>query len=381
LTVEFINDIGGFWGYWLLTLTRTSKWLVTGGAGFFGAHLCRDLLARGHEVIAYDIETFLEYEKPAGVIEVKGDIRDTARLREAMRGCDYVVHAAAALALADPAEIHGVNAEGTRLVLECSAAEGVKRVIHIGTCAIYGMPKEHPLFETTPLDPMGEYGIAKAKAEEYMANAEGVETVRIRPKSFIGTGRLGIFQILFDWIEHGALIPIFGNGENIFQLLDVRDLCEGVYLAAMKGRDKDVYLIAADRFGTVKADVGALLDHAGTGAGMLHLPSTPLKAICAALDKVKLSPVYRWVYDTADQDSFVSIDKARAELGFQPKYSNQDTLIETYDWYMREGKELAAKATGTSHRTAWRQGVLAPAKTLLSIGRGARRQRQLAKAA
>lgn len=342
--------------------------------------MCRYLIERGETVIAYDIETFLEYEKPVGVIEVKGDIRDRATLDKAMEGVTYVVHAAAALALADPAEINAVNAEGTRLVLEAAARAGVKRVVHIGTCAIYGMPKEHPLFETTPLDPMGTYGIAKAKAEEYMANAVGVETVRIRPKSFIGTGRLGIFQILFDWIEHGAMIPIFGNGANLFQLLDVRDLSEGVYLAMMKGRDKDVYLIAADRFGTVNSDVGALLDHAASGAGMLRLPAKPLKLICAALDAVKLSPVYRWVYDTADQDSFVSIDKAKAELGFEPKYSNQDTLIETYDWYLREGKALAAKATGTSHRTAWRQGVLAPAKAILAIGRGGRRAKQLAKA-
>lgn len=354
------------------------KWLVTGGAGFFGAHMCRSLLDRGEQVISYDIAPFDELEKPAGVVDVAGDIRDTDKLRAAMAGCDYVVHAAAALAIESPEEINAVNAEGSRLVLECAAAAGVKRVVHIGTCAVYGMPKEHPLDESTPLDPMGFYGIAKAKAESYMQTAVGVETVRIRPKSFIGTGRLGIFQFLFGWIEAGALIPIFGNGDNRFQLLDVRDLCDAVYLAALKGHDKDVYLIAADRFGTVNEDLGALLRHAATGSGLLHIPSRPLKLACAALEAVRLSPVYRWVYDTADQDSFVSIDKARTELGFEPKYSNQDSMIANYDWYLTEGKALARKGTGTSHRTAWAQGILVPAKKLFALGSSGRRRRQRA---
>lgn len=340
-----------------------ATWLVTGGAGFFGAHMCKNLIERGQKVISYDIEPFLEYEKPAGIIEVAGDIRDTDKLFQAMQGVDYVVHAAAALALADPAEIDAVNAEGTRLVIETAARAGVKRIVHIGTCAVYGMPKVHPLYEDSPLDPMGHYGIAKAKAEKYMANAVGVETVRIRPKSFIGTGRLGIFQILFDWIECGKKIYIFGNGDNRFQLLDVRDLCDAVWLCMMKGRDKDVYLIGADRYGTVNQDVGALLSYAATGSRMVHLPARPLKFVLSILEALKLSPIYRWVYDTADQDSFVSVDKAKTELGFQPKYSNQDTLIATYAWYLKEGKVLAAN-TGTSHRTAWKQGALKVVKWL-----------------
>ena len=123
----------------------------------------------------------------------------------------YVVHAAAALALAPAGEIHQVNAEGTRIVLEECAKARVKRVVYISTTAVYGMPRYHPIDENAPLDPMGHYGIAKAKAERYCNGASGIEAVVIRPKSFIGTGRLGIFQILFDWIESGKRIPVLGN--------------------------------------------------------------------------------------------------------------------------------------------------------------------------
>jgi dTDP-D-glucose 4,6-dehydratase len=107
----------------------------------------------------------------------------------------------------------------------------------------------------------------------------------------------------------------------------------------------------------VNEDLGALLTHAGTGSRIAHIPARPAKTALGILSALHLSPVYRWVYDTADQDSYVGIDKAQKELGWQPKYSNQDAMINTYDWYLREGKELA-KQTGTSHRVAWKQGAL-----------------------
>jgi nucleoside-diphosphate-sugar epimerase len=332
-------------------------WLVTGGAGFFGVHMCSGLLARGIPVTSYDILPLPPHERIPGVVEVTGDIRDRDKLTRHLDGVETVVHSAAALSLAPPAEINSVNAEGTRTVLECCAAAGVKRVVYIGSTAIYGMPRYHPISEDAPLDPMGTYGIAKAKAERYCIEAKGVSVVRIRPKSFIGTGRLGIFQVLFDWIECGKRIYVLGNGENRFQLLDVRDLVDAVVGAAEHGRDKEVYNIGAAEFGTVNQDLGALLAHAASGSRIAHIPSRPAKAILGVLDALHLSPVYRWVYDTADQDSYVAIEKAQRELGWQPRYSNQAALIDTYDWYLKEGKEMA-KQTGTSHRVAWKQGAL-----------------------
>jgi nucleoside-diphosphate-sugar epimerase len=340
------------------------RWLISGGSGFLGVHLCRSLRARGQEVTAYDIADFPADEKIDGVGVVAGDVRDGAALERALTGVDYVVHAAAALALAAPEEIASVNAEGTKTVLEAAARAGVKRVVYIGTTAVYGMPRFHPIGEDAPLDPMGPYGIAKARAEQYCVDAKGVETVRIRPKSFIGSGRLGIFQILFDWIESGKKIPVLGDGENRFQLMEVRDLADAVWLAALNGRPGEVYNVGAAEFGTVNQDLGALLEHAGTGSRILHLPSRPTKAILAALSAMRLSPVYRWVYDTADQDSFVSTDKAQRELGWRPQFSNRQAMIATYDWYLREGKRMA-QMTGTSHRVAWKQGALRLVKALM----------------
>lgn len=340
------------------------RWLVTGGAGFLGVHLCRGLVERHQEVVAFDVAPFPIEEKAEGIRFVCGDIRDTAALTRELPGVDFVVHAAAALALAPPAEIDQVNAEGTRIVLGACARAGVKRVVYIGTTAVYGMPKYHPTFENAPLNPMGHYGISKAEAESYCTAATGIETVRIRPKSFIGMGRLGIFQILFDWIESGKKIPVLGDGNNRFQLMDVRDLVEAIYLAAQAGRDKEVYNVGASTFGTVNEDLGALLAYARSGSRILNVPSQPTKMILAVLSALHLSPIYRWVYDTADQDSIVSIEKAQRDLGWQPRFSNVDAMINTYAWYLAKGKEMA-KQTGTRHRVAWKQGVLGLAKAVM----------------
>jgi nucleoside-diphosphate-sugar epimerase len=340
------------------------RWLVTGGAGFLGVHVCRGLLERGQQVASFDRADFPTGEKVEGVRILKGDIRDERALTDAFEGIDYVVHAAAELALASPEQINAVNAEGTRIVLEAAARAGVRRVVYVGTTAVYGMPRFHPIFEDAPLDPMGDYGVAKAKAEDYCVKAAGVETVRIRPKSFIGTGRLGIFQILFDWIESGKKIPVLGNGRNRFQLMEVRDLVEAIYLAMLRGRDKEVYNAGAVAFGTVNEDLGALLDHAGTGSRIWHIPSQPAKALLGLLSALHLSPVYRWVYDTADQDSFVSTEKLQNELGWRPRFSNREAMIGTYEWYLREGKVMA-RATGTSHRVAWKQGALRLVKAVM----------------
>jgi len=340
------------------------RWLVTGGAGFFGVHMCRGLIERGQQVTSYDVAAFPDDEKVDGVRVVIGDIRDQAALLPELDRVDFVVHAAAALALASPEKIHAVNAEGTRILLEACARAKVRRVVYIGTTAVYGMPRFHPIYEDAPLDPMGPYGVAKAQAERHCIEATGVETVRIRPKSFIGTGRLGIFQILFDWIESGKKIPVLGDGNNRFQLMEVRDLVEAAYLAALRGPDKEVYNVGAAEFGTVNQDLAALLDYAGTGSRILHVPSQAAKAILGVLSTLHLSPVYRWVYDTADQDSFVSIDKARNTLGWHPRFTNQDAMISTYAWYLREGKEMA-KRTGTSHRVAWKQGALRLVKAVM----------------
>jgi len=85
--------------------------------------------------------------------------------------------------------------------------------------------------------------------------------------------------------------------------------------------------------------------------------------ILRLLEALKLSPLYKWVYETACQESFVSIEKAEKKLGFVPKYSNKQALIRNYEWYLAN-KAGFANATGISHRVPWSQGILKLIKLL-----------------
>ena len=143
------------------------RWLITGGAGFLGINLVRHLLARGHEVTSLDREPFA-YPERGKITEVTGDIRDRATVERAAQNCDVVVHAAAALPLYAPEEIHSIDVEGTRVVLE---ATGDRRVVHISSTAVYGVPDHHPLVETDAMHGVGPYGNAKVEAEKVCLEA------------------------------------------------------------------------------------------------------------------------------------------------------------------------------------------------------------------
>lgn len=341
------------------------RYLVTGGAGFLGINLVRYLLERGHEVVSLDIAEFDYPDVKDRIKVIKGDIRDRKAVDEAMQGVDIVVHCAAALPLYKREDIFSTDIFGTRNVLDSAHQHGVERVIHISTTAVYGIPDHHPLVETDRLDGVGPYGQAKVKAEEVCLEyrAKGMCIPILRPKSFIGPERLGIFALLYDWAKDGKNFPLPGNGKNRYQLLDVEDLCDAIYLCATLPKEvvNDTFNIGAKEFGTIKEDFQAVLDAAGQGKRVITFPAAPMTAALKILELLRLSPVYKWAYGTITTDSFVSIEKAERVLGFKPKYSNKDALLRNYRWYL-DNLPKFQKASGVSHRVPWSQGILKLAK-------------------
>ena len=216
------------------------KYLVTGGAGFLGINLIRHLHSHGEEIVSLDIVEFDYPDMNDKVQKVKGDIRNKKDVQKAMEGVDVVVHTAAALPLYKPEDIFSTDIEGTRNLLEEASRKKVKRFIHISSTAVYGIPDHHPLKEDDKLDGVGYYGKAKIKAEEECLNyrKSGMCVPVIRPKSFIGPERLGVFDLLYDWAKDGKGFPMIGSGKNRYQLLDVEDLCDAIYLCATLDEDK-----------------------------------------------------------------------------------------------------------------------------------------------
>ena len=202
---------------------------ITGGAGFLGLHLCRRLVGEGTAVRTLDLAPLDDSASAAVVEELRGDVRDERDARALVSGADVVVHAAAALPIqASRRAIRSVNVDGTAVVLAAALREGVRRVVHVSSTAVYGVPERHPIFEDDPLVGVGAYGESKVAAEALCGEfgRRGLDVVVLRPKTFIGPERLGVFEILFDWVREGRRIPVIGSGANLYQLLAVEDLVE-----------------------------------------------------------------------------------------------------------------------------------------------------------
>ena len=339
--------------------------LVTGGSGFLGINLIRHLRAKGiTDIRSIDLVPF-DYPEKDCVDATVGDIRDVPTLRRVMDGVTWVIHTAAALPLYSEQDIMTTDVDGTRNVMAAAAEAGVKRAVMISSTAVYGIPDHHPLLETDRLIGVGPYGKAKIMAEEQCLEARkrGLCIPIIRPKSFIGPERLGVFALFYDWALTGHGFPMIGSGRNRYQFLDVEDLCEAIWLTLTLDEAKvnDTFNIGAKEFTTMREDYQSVLDVAGHGKKISGFPAAPMIWTLRFLELLHLSPLYKWVYETACEDSFVSIEKAERILGYAPKYSNKDALIRNYRWYV-DNLDTFKNASGVSHRVPWKQGILRFAK-------------------
>lgn len=341
--------------------------LVTGGAGFLGINLSRYLLARGYRVRSLDIARF-DYPERGAVEVVQGDVRDREAVIRSLSDVQIVVHAAAALPLSTPKEIFSTDVEGTRVVLEAARASRVSRVIFTSSTSVYGIPDHHPLRESDALSGIGPYGTAKIEAERLCraSRAYGMCVPVLRPKSFVGPERLGVFELLYDFAFRGRNFPVLGSGENLYQLLDVEDVCQAIHLCMIRPHEaaNDTFNVGAREFGTLRDSFQAVLDRAGHGGRVVSLPAAPAIVALRALKWLHLSPIYEWIYATAARDSVVSTDFIENRLGFSARYSNRQALIRNYDWYVAHREETRG-VRGVSHRVPWKRGALRLAECFL----------------
>jgi nucleoside-diphosphate-sugar epimerase len=332
--------------------------LVTGGAGYFGSLLVQRLVDRGHRVRVLD----LNRPDPAipGVDVVQGDVRDAAAVRRACEGVDVIHHNVALVPLArDKTGFITVNEGGTRTLLEAAAAAGVRKIVHMSSSAIYGAPRSNPVTETTPPVPGEEYGAAKLAAEAVCREfrSRGLDITIVRPRTIMGHGRLGIMQILFEWIRQGAAVPVLGGGRNTYQFVHADDLAAAC-LAAAERPGSTEYNVGAAKFGTMLETLQGLAKHAATGSRIVSVPMGPAELLTRAAGQLGISPLGPYHALMYGRSMWFDIGKAQSELGYQPKFANVEMFCHSYDWYVEHRQETLSKSGGSLHSMPVKQRVL-----------------------
>lgn len=340
--------------------------LVTGGSGFFGHLLVERLLARGDSVRNFDLTA--ADDELEGVEFHQGDIRDAAAVRRACEGIGVIYHNVAQQPLSkDPELMRTVNLDGTRNLLSAALDCGVGKTIFTSSTAVFGIPAELPIKRSTKPTPVEPYGRTKVAAERLCQDyvERGLDITVIRPRTILGHGRLGIFQMLFEWIREGRNVPVMGTGDNRFQFVHAFDLADASILAAQRP-GAQVYNIGTDRFGSMREVLEALCRHAGTGSRVRSVPDAPVRWLMAGASRLGLSPLGAYHYLAYGKPNYFDISDAESELGWHPAYSNEEAMIATYDWYLAHREEvLSSKWTASPHKSAVRQGILALAIRLL----------------
>ena len=322
--------------------------LVTGGTGFVGANVVRELLAQGRTVRVL-ARPRGERRALAGLrVEIaEGDLLDAASLRRAVAGVHTVFHVAADYRLwaPDPRELFRANVEGTRAVLQSAADAGVARVVYTSTVGALGIPGGGaPGTEDTPVtlrDMVGPYKASKFLAEQVALGfaRAGLPVVIVNPSAPVGpwdvkptpTGRM-----IVDFLE-GRMLATLDTGLNV---VHVRDVARGHLLAAERGKLGDKYILGHANLSL--AEIGALMaEIAGSRAPRLRIPYAVAWLAAAAMEvaaratgtapRVPLTAVRM-----AKKRMYFSPAKAVSELGL-PQTPAREALRDAAAWFVEHG--------------------------------------------
>lgn len=340
--------------------------LITGSNGVLGKNLVQYLVqnhAAEYELVLFDIA----HDRGAERFEIYwGDIRNKEKVQNIVKDVKIVIHCASASPSYPDEEIYDIIINGSNNILEYSFKDHqVERFIYISSTSVYGVPQKAPIDENDPVMPYDPYNKSKIAVEKICSQwrEQGKCVTVLRPRSFIGPGRLGTFGILFEWASEGRNFPMLGSGKNQYQLLDVEDLCQAIYLAMSGRREKvnDLFNIGAQKFSSIKADYQSVLDEAGFGKKIISIPARPAFGVLNVLERLKLSPFYKRLYLKLNRDYYVSVEKACQQLGYAPRYSNQEALKRNYRWYLSQLATMDQKS-GANNNAVWNQGILRMAK-------------------
>ena len=332
--------------------------LITGGSGFLGNLVARSLQKKGEKVRILDI--WEDPTRPKDIEYIECSVTNRDGVAKAMEGIDIVHHNAALVAQVKAGnKFWEVNVDGGRIVAEEAMKAGVQAFIHVSSTAVFGIPPdEGPITNETPTKPAEPYGRSKLAGEQEVdkiCHKHGIPLITIRPRAILGAGRLGIFQILFEWIKESRRVYVIGSGNIKFQFVQAYDLID-FYMLVLNSGKTGVYNVGAASFRTLREDLEDLISYAGSTSRVTSLPASLSINALRLLYYMKLSPLVPWHYLTYHKPCYFD-PKPLLDLGWKPRYSNIEMFRESYDWFTTSSENRKV-VHGSPHRSPLSQGAL-----------------------
>jgi nucleoside-diphosphate-sugar epimerase len=312
-----------------------ANFLITGGAGFIGSHLARELLTKGHRVRIIDNLSTGSKENISEIINdvdwIEGDIRNLETCMNAVKGMDYVLHQAALgsvpRSIQNPINTHDNNVNGTLNLLISAKEAGVKRFVQASSSSVYGNTEQLPKEETMQLSPLSPYAVSKL-ANEYYAKVfyqvYGLETISLRYFNVFGPMQnpnsqyAAVIPRFLKALAQGEPPVIYGDGEQSRDFTYIENVVEANVLACLADRDAvgEAYNIAC---------------HDRITVNRLY------EEICRFAGKF-IRPRYENPRAGDIKHSYADIQKSNKLLGYHPRISFNDGLQRTVQWYFKEGR-------------------------------------------
>ncbi|MEA2406919.1 MAG: hypothetical protein QOE69_1038 [Thermoleophilaceae bacterium] len=312
---------------------------VTGGSGFVGGALIERLKREGWDVRALArSEKAAERVRSLGAEPVMGDLDDAASLTSGAEGCEVAFHAAAKVEdWGDPADYERLNVQGTQNVIDACRAAGVRRLVHVGTEAalMAGQPLVN-VDETAPLRPDSPslYPWSKAKAEQRVRDADGIETVVVRPRFVWGRGDTTLLPAITQMVRSGRFRWI-GGGRQLSATTHIDNTVEGLWLAATRAPAGGVYFVTDGEPVVFRDFLTEMLGTQGVTIPDRSVPAPVARAAAAAsewiwrlLKRPGSPPLTRFAVWVSSQECTIDISRAERELGYRPVVSREEGFAE-----------------------------------------------------
>ena len=336
------------------------KAIVTGGSGYLGNVLIKKLLSLSWSVVNIDINS--SNIKNPNYKYFNCDIRDYNKLDKNLPEANVIFHCVAQVpVLKDKKKFWSVNSEGTKNICAVAKKKKINKLIYVSSSAVFGNPKSNPVNELTIPEPAEDYGKAKLNGELICKKyaSEKLKIIIIRPRTILGHDRLGIVQILFDWIKNGKVIPVLNNGENIYQFVHVDDLVDAFLLSEQKIENNyEIFNIGTDNYSTMYDLMSSLIKQTESKSRIKSLPLGLFEFLGNLLYFLNLTPLGPYHHLMYGRSLWFDITKAKKILGFKPSYSNNRMIYETYLNYVNKENASNFEKQYSPHRSSIKKKIL-----------------------